>query len=261
MAAKKGFVIYFDWREQFELLPLEDRGRLLMALLDYGESGRTPDLHDAVGMAFSFMRAQMDRDATKYAERCAINAENGAKGGRPKKPNTSGENQAQPTKTERFLDKPRKADTGTDTGIDTGIDTGTDTGKGISPPSPSDEGADEGKKDVIEARFAEFWNAYPKKVAKQYALKAWKRLRPDAELHEKIMQAVNAQKRSEQWRRDNGRYIPNPATWLNGGQWDNELEEVTTDAENRGDPERSSAADAGRDYAKGFKTADDLDSI
>ena len=90
MAAKKGFVIYFDWREQFELLPLEDRGRLLMALLDYGESGRTPDLHDAVGMAFSFMRAQMDRDATKYAERCAINAENGAKGGRTKKPNTSG---------------------------------------------------------------------------------------------------------------------------------------------------------------------------
>lgn len=135
--------------------------------------------------------------------------------------------------------------------------TSTDT----PPFPPAGEGADEGKKDAIEVRFAEFWSAYPKKVAKQYALKAWKRLRPDAELHEKIMQAVNAQKRSEQWRRDNGRYIPNPATWLNGGQWDNELEEVTTDAENRGDPERSNAADAGRDYSKGFKTADDLDSI
>ena len=136
------------------------------------------------------------------------------------------------------------------------VDKSTD---GTTPPFPSDEGADEGKKDAIEVRFAEFWSAYPKKVAKQYALKAWKRLRPDAELHEKIMQAVNAQKRSEQWRRDNGRYIPNPATWLNGGQWDNELEEVTTDAENRGDPERSSAADADRDYSKGFKSADDLD--
>ena len=34
MAEKKGFVIYFDWREQFELLPPEDRGKLLMALLD-----------------------------------------------------------------------------------------------------------------------------------------------------------------------------------------------------------------------------------
>ena len=104
------------------------------------------------------------------------------------------------------------------------VDKSTD---GTTPPSPSDEGAEEGKKDAIEVRFAEFWSAYPKKVAKQYALK--------------------------------GRYIPNPATWLNGGQWDNELEEVTTDAENRGDPERSNAADAGRDYSKGFKTADDLD--
>lgn len=37
MAEKKGFVIYFDWREQFELLPPEDRGKLLMALLDYAE--------------------------------------------------------------------------------------------------------------------------------------------------------------------------------------------------------------------------------
>ena len=128
-----------------------------------------------------------------------------------------------------------------------------------APPSPSGEGADGGKKDAIEVRFAEFWSAYPKKVAKQNALKAWKRLRPDAELHEKIMRAVNAQKRSEQWRRDNGRFIPNPATWLNGGQWDDELEEVRTDAENRGDPERSSTTDAGRDYSKGFKTADDLD--
>ena len=36
------------------------------------------------------------------------------------------------------------------------------------------------------------------------------------------MQAVDAQKRSDQWRRENGRYIPNPSTWLNGGYWDNE---------------------------------------
>lgn len=97
----------------------------------------------------------------------------------------------------------------------------------ISPPSPSEEGGEK-EKDVIEIRFAEFWSAYPKKASKQYALKAWKKLQPDAELHEKIMQAVNAQKQSKQWHRDNGQYIPYPATWLNGGQWDNELEEATT---------------------------------
>lgn len=81
-----------------------------------------PDLHDSVGMAFSFMRAQMDRDATKYAERCAINAENGSKGGRPRKANKSENNREKPKETERFLDKPRKPDTDTDTGTDTGTD-------------------------------------------------------------------------------------------------------------------------------------------
>ena len=50
------------------------------------------------------------------------------------------------------------------------------------------------------------------------------------------MQAVDAQKRSDQWRRENGRYIPNPSTWLNGGYWDNE--EVNEGAENQRDPEQ-----------------------
>ena len=222
MAEKKGFVIYFDWREQFELLPPEDRGKLLMALLDYGESGKMPDLHDSVSMAFSFMRAQMDRDATKYAERCAINAENGAKGGRPRKANKSENNREKPKETKRFLDKPRKPDTDTDT--------------------------------PVELRFDEFWNAYPKKVGKQYALKAWNKIKPTAELHETIMQAVDRQKRSDQWRRENGRYIPNPATWLNGGYWDNS-EEVSMDAGDQRDPDRD--PDAGRDWGRGFKPADD----
>lgn len=126
----------------------------------------------------------------------------------------------------------------------------------ITPPSPSAEGDDGGKKDIIEARFTEFWSAYPKKVGKQYALKAWKRIKPDADLHDRIMRAVDAQKRSEQWRRENGRYIPNPATWINGGYWDNETtEEVTISAESQRDPERTD--DTGREWTKGFKPADD----
>ena len=68
------------------------------------------------------------------------------------------------------------------------------------------------------------------------------------------MQAVNAQKHSEQWRRDNGRFIPNPATWLNGGYWENG-EEVNTGAENQRDPQHG--AETGRDWGKGFKPADD----
>lgn len=126
-----------------------------------------------------------------------------------------------------------------------------------TPPSPSDEGSDGGKNSPVEVRFDEFWKAYPKKSGKQYALKAWNKAKPTAELHEKIMRAVEAQKRSDQWLRDNGRYIPNPATWINGGYWDNETEEVNENAENRRDNEQPDARDSARDWTKGFKPADD----
>jgi hypothetical protein len=33
------------------------------------------------------------------------------------------------------------------------------------------------------------------------------------------------QKTSAQWQKDNGQYIPNPATWLNQGRWDDEIKE------------------------------------
>lgn len=76
---------------------------------------------------------------------------------------------------------------------------------------------------VIDDSFNRFWTVYPKKVAKQDSLKAWKRIRPNEELIGRILSAVKAQLSSEQWIKDNGQYIPNPATWLNRGQWDDEI--------------------------------------
>jgi hypothetical protein len=78
-----------------------------------------------------------------------------------------------------------------------------------------------------ESRFSEFWQAYPKKIGKQAALKAWKRVKVTAELHEKILDAIRLQKTSAQWQKDNGQFIPNPATWLNQGRWDDEIKEPT----------------------------------
>jgi hypothetical protein len=76
---------------------------------------------------------------------------------------------------------------------------------------------------VNDVVFKRFWDEYPKKVAKQDAIKAWKKLKLTDELAEKIISAVKAQSASEQWTKDNGQYIPNPSTWLNRGQWDDEV--------------------------------------
>ena len=42
------------------------------------------------------------------------------------------------------------------------------------------------------------------------------------DLCRKMSDALNAQKQSDQWMRDDGRYIPHPATWLNGRCWEDD---------------------------------------
>jgi len=75
----------------------------------------------------------------------------------------------------------------------------------------------------LEASFGRFWAAYPRRVAKVGAFKAWAKLKPDALLVERILKAVNEHKRSVSWLRDAGQYIPYPATWLNERRWEDEI--------------------------------------
>ncbi len=84
--------------------------------------------------------------------------------------------------------------------------------------------------------FDQFWRAYPKKTKKADALKAWKKLKPDGELIDQILRAVEAHKKSGQWIRDDGQYIPNPATWINGNRWEDELAEYSPSAASNSKP-------------------------
>ena len=68
--------------------------------------------------------------------------------------------------------------------------------------------------------FAVFWKAYPRKVGKDAARKAFAKRKPDAELLAKMLAAVARQAQSEQWRKKDGQFIPHPTTWLNRGQWE-----------------------------------------
>jgi len=70
--------------------------------------------------------------------------------------------------------------------------------------------------------FDQFWAAYPKKQAKQDAIKAWNKLNPDAELRATLLRSLAVKKRDEDWLKEQGRYIPLPATWLNGRRWEDE---------------------------------------
>ncbi len=79
------------------------------------------------------------------------------------------------------------------------------------------------EQEQTKTAFDIFWAAYPKKVAKVAAARAWKRLNPSDDLIAKIQGALEIQKNSEQWTKEGGRYIPNPATWLNGNRWEDDV--------------------------------------
>ena len=70
--------------------------------------------------------------------------------------------------------------------------------------------------------FERFWSVYPRRVGKQHALKAWKKIAPDAALVETMVSALAWQVEQPAWTKDDGLYIPHPTTWLNGHRWEDE---------------------------------------
>ena len=80
-------------------------------------------------------------------------------------------------------------------------------------PNPNAAGAD---------LFARFWMEYPRKEAKQAAIKAFEKLKPDEALLEIMLSAIRKSKESAQWQESGGQFIPHPATWLNQRRWEDE---------------------------------------
>lgn len=83
----------------------------------------------------------------------------------------------------------------------------------------------ESKQTTTPDGFDDFWSAYPKKDAKQAARVAFKKLKPSQELLKTMLTELERHKRQEKWTKDRGQYVPNPATWLNGKRWEDEIED------------------------------------
>lgn len=67
--------------------------------------------------------------------------------------------------------------------------------------------------------FEEFWGAYPRKVGKRSAEQIWTRWNLKGMVRE-IVKSVNLWRDTDQWRKDGGRFIPHPSTWLNRAGWE-----------------------------------------
>lgn len=185
------------WEYKREMSALNDAefGRLCRALLEYSESGTPIALCGNERFFAERVMMQEDRFKESYTTKAEKNRENGVKGGRPKK-------------TEK---NPKKPNLTQKTETETKTDTISPNGENKSPlSSPQGE------------RFDRFWALYPNKTGKKKARESWEKLKPSEELTETILNAVSKQKLWPKWQKDGGQYIPNPATWLNQGRWEDE---------------------------------------
>lgn len=80
--------------------------------------------------------------------------------------------------------------------------------------------------------FAIFWKLYPRKAAKKDAVKAWTKIKP--ELVPLIMKSLGEHCACREWLKDDGQFIPYPASWLNGEKFNDEVRPYVAGQTNTG---------------------------
>jgi hypothetical protein len=72
--------------------------------------------------------------------------------------------------------------------------------------------------DLVAEQFDEFYNAYPRRQAKQDAEKAWRKLDPSDQLRARMMTDIR-----QRYVGTELRFVPFPASYLRGARWNDEI--------------------------------------
>ena len=238
------FVFYESFRDASRNLDDATRLALYEAIMDYSLYGEDPDEGNLVAAAmFKLVRPVLDTNAKRR--------ENGRNGGRPASTDNQEESKQEPEnekaepETEakdnpvETEDKPVENQSETkeepnhnqeltkpepDKIYDVDVDGDKDVDVDIYSHPPTSPRRGSGRKKSADMDgFALFWQEYPRKAAKAAALKAWQKLNPSPELVERILAHVRDHKRSPDWLKDGGQFVPYPATFLNGQRWEDDI--------------------------------------
>lgn len=215
----KGFCMFFDWVEDLDFLSGEDAWAIIKIISNYYKNGVDPmkNADDRIKCPLSMMFHQIKRQE----EISEINRKN-------------------------IMKRINKASVGGDDGEkDEAVKPDADVNKNepldyerADEAENTNGEAEEGQKEDIEdltavkskktARYSElfskFWEEYPRKVGKAKAEVCFIGLKPDGELVDRMISALKSQKNTEQWKKEGGKFIPYPSTWLERGQWEDVVE-------------------------------------
>jgi hypothetical protein len=180
------FTFFRSYWEALQTLPKKERLAAYEAICDYALNGTEQEMTGSAATAFILIKPTLDSGRKK-----AASGKHGGENGKGIKKQTESKPKAKAKQPKREKER------------------------------------EEEKEREIEnecyARdaFETFWKAYPRKVGKDAARRAFAKVKVPVET---LVAAVEAQKSSPQWTKDNGQFIPNPATWLNQGRREDEVE-------------------------------------
>lgn len=220
---KDSFILYTEINDVVKELSDEQKGKLFQAILDYEESGDVPEMDTLIKCVFIPIKRDLDKNDEKWRETSKKRSEAGKKGmqNRYNKDSESVTNDNNvitndnivKTEITKLTDNEHEHDNEHEDEHDN-----VNQNPIARARTPSD------------ARFEIFWQTYPKKVDKLKAEKAFMEANISAELFDRIIKAIGEAKESEQWTKDGGQYIPNPANWLAQARWEDELPRKKTKA-------------------------------
>ena len=198
MARMSGFVFQDEYLERLAKLSDQEVGRMVRALAEYHATGKEPELTGRESVAFDFIRVDIDKADKAYQAKCnnmkreqqttiAPNCSQLPADEHNKNKNINN-NDLKETTLKGSKEKPEKAAS-------------------------------------LDRAFDKFWAVYPRHTAKQDAKKAFVKVSPDDSLLNTMLTAIQRQKQTDQW--SDPRYIPHPATWLNGRRWEDEPQRAT----------------------------------
>jgi hypothetical protein len=181
--AKNAFVFYYDWLDLLEDQSFENKGKLIDAVSKLHLNGEdvTDELPEGVRMLFKQMKKQFERDFEKYNAVIEKRRNAGIKSGLARQ--------------EKTIEKPL-------------VEAVPKVPKAPKPPKEP-------------CLFEDFYTLYPRKEAKQNALKAYQKAVKQVS-HETIIEGVSKYKQQIDAKQTEKQYIKQPATWLNQGCWDDD---------------------------------------
>ena len=128
----KAFLLYYNDRKFFEMLPAEECKKLILSAFDYAQSGdsceSTTENSLAFNMAYEAIKDHIEIAKEKFEKISKARAEAGRKGGKQRAANAKQKQANQANANFAKQNQANQADIDTDIDTDTDIDIDTDTG-------------------------------------------------------------------------------------------------------------------------------------